>query len=131
MSFDLFPGSQSWKPFTNKTNKRGPVLMGKMHFCINFFQKSAPECPARPIIFLHFLQCKLLFESHNSAEPHLLFLGNPSQGLFHVPEFKDDSPVFHQVVLPGHSWSSCSFHNYFRYIDFSFLNVLMLVPVRL
>ena len=28
--------------------------MGKMHFFINFFQKYAPECPARPIIFYLF-----------------------------------------------------------------------------
>ena len=131
MYFDLLPGSQSWKPFTNKTNKRGPVLMGKMHFCINFFLKSAPECPARPINFLHYLQSKSLFEPHNSGEPYLLLLGYPSQRLLHVPELKYDFPVLHQVVIPSHSGSSCSFHNYFRYIDFSFLKVLMLVPVRL
>ena len=131
MSFDLLPGPQSWKPFTNKSNKRGPVLMGKMYFCINFFQKYAPECPARPIIFCIILQCKLLFESHNCAETHLLLLCNPSQGLLHVPELKYDFPILLQVILPGHSGSSCSFHNYFRYIDFSFLKVLIEVPVRL
>ena len=60
--------------------------------------------------FLHVLQSKPLFESHHCAEPHLLLLGNPSQGLFHIPELKYDFPILLQVILPGHSGSSCSFH---------------------
>lgn len=72
------------------------------------FSEICPRVPCKANYFLHFLQCKLLFESHNSAEPHLLFLGNPSQGLFHISQFKEDFVVLHQVVLPGHSWSSHS-----------------------
>lgn len=58
--------------------------------------------------FLHFLQCKLLFESHNSAEPHLLLLGYPSQRLLHISQLKQDFVVLDVVVPSCHSWSSHS-----------------------
>ena len=79
-----------------------------MHFCINYFLKSATECPVRPIIFCIILQSKPLFEPHYSAEPHFLLPGYPSQRLLHISQLKDDFPILHQVVLHGHSWSSHS-----------------------
>lgn len=72
------------------------------------FSEICPRVPCKANYFLHFLQCKLLFESHNSGEPYLLLLGYPSQRLLHVPELKYDLPVLHQVGFSGHSWSSHS-----------------------
>ena len=55
-----------------------------------------------------FLWSKLLFESHNCAETHLMLLCNPSQGLFHVPQLKQDLVVLDAVVPSCHFWSSHS-----------------------
>ena len=98
-------------------------------FLQQLFLKMCPTMPWKAYYFLHFLQAEPLFEPHYSAQSHILLPCNPSQRLFHIPELKYHFPVFHQVVCPGHFWSSHITH--FTYIDFNFLNVLMLVPVRL
>lgn len=61
----------------------------------------------------------------------MIISGYCSYSLYIVGEVLNDIIILYISLISGHSGSSCSFHNYFRYIDFSFLKVLMLVPVRL
>ena len=70
----------------------------------NFFQKSAPQCPGRPIFFSFFLQTKSLLHPHHCGKPHLEELidyanrsGAPEEVIENLTELEEDGEIYESI----------------------------------